>query len=129
MFILTSCSAFFNDISYVSPKVPTLYTVLSAGENATNPTVYGTDTNSFVLKHGEIVEIILNNDDSGRHPFHLHGQNFQVVHRSEENAGHYNASWTNITYPSVPMRRDTLLVYPQGNFVIRFPATNPGMPP
>ncbi|EGU75663.1 hypothetical protein FOPG_10736 [Fusarium oxysporum f. sp. conglutinans race 2 54008] len=119
--------AFFNDISYVSPKVPTLYTVLSTGENATNPTVYGTDTNSFVLKHGEIVEIVLNNDDSGRHPFHLHGQTFQVVHRSEENAGHYNASWTNITYPSVPMRRDTFLVYPQGNFVIRFPATNPGV--
>ena len=32
------------------PKVPTLLTVLSAGDAATNELVYGTNTNSFVLQ-------------------------------------------------------------------------------
>jgi iron transport multicopper oxidase len=64
---LTTLSAFFNDITYVSPKVPTLYTVLSTGSNATNPLIYGHDTNSFVLAQNQVVEIILNNDDPGKY--------------------------------------------------------------
>lgn len=68
----------------------------------------------------------MNNDDAGKHPFHLHGHNFQVVQRSEENAGHYDAS-NHTAFPPVPMRRDTLMVRPQGNFVIRFKADNPGV--
>jgi iron transport multicopper oxidase len=79
--------AFFNDITYVAPKVPTLYTVLSTGANATNPIIYGQNTNAFVLAQNQVVEIILNNDDPGKHPFHLHGHAFQVVARSEEEAG------------------------------------------
>jgi iron transport multicopper oxidase len=59
-------SAFFNDVTYVSPKVPTLYTVLSTGPNATNPTIYGSNTNAFVLAQNEVVEIVLNNDDPGK---------------------------------------------------------------
>ncbi|GAB7341808.1 hypothetical protein MBLNU457_g0135t2 [Dothideomycetes sp. NU457] len=119
-------TAAFNDISYVPPKVPTLYTVLSSGDNATNAAVYGTYTNSFVLNKDEIVEIVLNNDDAGRHPFHLHGHNFQVVQRAEDNAGHYDAS-NHTAFPPVPMRRDVLMVRPQSNFVIRFKADNPGV--
>ena len=42
--------AFFNNITYTTPKVPTLLTVLSAGDAATNELVYGTNTNSFVLQ-------------------------------------------------------------------------------
>lgn len=64
-------SAFFNDITYVSPKVPTLYTAMSAGELATNPAVYGYNTHSFVLGHNQVIEIVLNNLDPGKHPFHL----------------------------------------------------------
>lgn len=114
----------FNDISFVYPKVPVLYTALSAGELATNPTIYGKDSPAYVLGYGEIIDIVLNNDDTGRHPFHLHGHVFQVIHRSEEDAGHFNAS--GVTFPSVPMKRDTLVVQPSGNFVIRFKADNPG---
>ncbi|KAF2715781.1 multicopper oxidase [Pleomassaria siparia CBS 279.74] len=120
--------AFFNDVTYVSPKVPTLYTVLSTGPNATNPAIYGSNTNQIVLAAGEVVEIILNNDDPGKHPFHLHGHAFQVVYRSDEEAGAYDASVTpSSSFPSTPMRRDTLLVHPNGNIVIRFRADNPGV--
>lgn len=116
--------AFFNDVTYVEPKVPTLYTVLSSGDNATNPVIYGSNTNSFVLDKDEVVEIILNNNDPGKHPFHLHGHAFQAVVRSEEEAGNYVA---NETFPATPMRRDTILVRPNGNIVLRFKADNPGV--
>lgn len=59
--------AFFNDITYVGPKVPTLYSVLSTGANATNPVIYGSNTNSFVLGTNEIVEVVINNNDPGKH--------------------------------------------------------------
>jgi iron transport multicopper oxidase len=118
--------AFFNDVTYVSPKVPTLYSVLSTGDNATNPTIYGSNTNSFVLKANEVVEIILNNDDPGKHPFHLHGHAFQVVTRSEVDAGFYDPG--NVTaLPAIPMKRDTVLVRPNGYMALRFRADNAGV--
>ena len=55
-----SCrSAFFNNITYTRPKVPTLYTVLTAGELASNPAVYGEFTHSFVLERGQIVDLVV----------------------------------------------------------------------
>ncbi|WPH03356.1 Hypothetical protein R9X50_00623500 [Acrodontium crateriforme] len=118
--------AFFNDVTYTPPVVPTLYSVLSTGANANNASIYGDYTNSFVLEKDQIVEIILNNNDGGKHPFHLHGHNFQAVLRSEENAGNYDPS-NHSAFSAVPMRRDTFMVYPQSNFVVRFKADNPGV--
>ncbi|GAP88601.1 putative multicopper oxidase [Rosellinia necatrix] len=120
--------AFFNNISYKAPKVPSLYTALSAGELATDPSVYGTYTHSFVLEKNEVVQIVVNNLDSGRHPFHLHGHNFQALYRSEEEAGTFeDANVTEADFPAIPMRRDTLVLYPDGNIVLRFRADNPGI--
>ncbi|KAJ4991828.1 multicopper oxidase [Stagonosporopsis vannaccii] len=120
--------AFFNDITYVAPIVPTLYTTLSTGANATNPLIYGHDTNPFVLAQNQVVEIILNNDDPGKHPFHLHGHAFQVVARSEEEAGFFDPNNTTQTaFATTPMRRDTVLVRPNGHIVLRFQSNNPGI--
>lgn len=119
-------SAFFNDITYVTQKVPTLYTALSApADVVTNASIYGVNSNSFVLNHGEVVELVINNDDHGKHPFHLHAHNFQVVARADDDAGFYDP--TNVTFPQVPMRRDTILVRPSSNAVLRFRADNPGV--
>lgn len=120
-------SAFFDNITYKAPKVPSLYTALSAGEMATNPTVYGSFTHSFVLERGEIVQIIVNNLDTGRHPFHLHGHHFQAIYRSDEDAGTFeDSNPSESDYPTMPMRRDTFVLYPTGNIVLRFRADNPG---
>ncbi|EFY86743.1 putative multicopperoxidase [Metarhizium acridum CQMa 102] len=121
--------AFFNNITYAFPKVPTLYTALSAGEMANDPRVYGEYTHSFVLKKNEIVQIVVNNLDTGRHPFHLHGHNFQSIYRSNESAGTFadEGGETGKTFPKVPMRRDTIVVWPNGNIVLRFKADNPGV--
>lgn len=123
--------AFFNNISYKAPKVPTLLTVLSAGEAATNELIYGTNTNSFVLQGGDIVDIVLNNFDTGKHPFHLHGHVFQLIERheavgSKESAVTFNVS-DHAEWPEYPMIRDTVYVKPHSYMVLRFKADNPGV--
>lgn len=130
--------AFLNNISYTAPKVPTLYTVMSAGDLATDATVYGDFTHAMVLGHNDVVEIVLNNNDTGSHPFHLHGHNFQVLTRYPsygENFFEYADAEEPFPYdptnhsafPTYPARRDTLVLPPQGYFVIRFVADNPGV--
>ncbi|KAJ5246358.1 hypothetical protein N7468_001341 [Penicillium chermesinum] len=71
--------AFFNNISYTRPKVPTLYTVLSAGDLATDSTVYGEYTHPMVLGHNDVVEVVLNNGDSGRYLWNIHDQKKHTV--------------------------------------------------
>lgn len=122
--------AFFNNITYTTPKVPTLFSVMSAGELATNSKVYGEFTNTFVLNHMEVIQIVLNNVDSGVHPFHMHGHEFQLIHRSEayddDHPTPFNPKKDN-KFPAIPMRRDTVHVQPNGNMVLRFRADNPGV--
>jgi iron transport multicopper oxidase len=108
--------------------VPTLYTALTTGDEASNPVVYGEYTHSFVLEKDQIVQVVVNNLDSGRHPFHLHGHAFQALYRSEDEAGTFgDSNITEADFPATPMRRDTIVLYPDGNIVLRFQATNPGM--
>ncbi|QLQ80124.1 hypothetical protein HG537_0D01240 [Torulaspora globosa] len=121
--------AFFNNITYTAPKVPTLMTVLSGGDNVTDPYIYGTNTNTFVLQKDDIVEIVLNNYDNGTHPFHLHGHAFQTVVRDRafEDAPHPYDDSDHPEFPQYPMIRDVVYVNRQSNFVIRFKADNPGV--
>ena len=117
---------------------------MTTGEDATNPMVYGEYSNSFILGHNEIIEIVVNNHgksllrnflsnshscvDTGKHPFHLHGHNFQTIARSKSHAGEFTlGNSTQNSYPAIPMRRDTILVNPKGYVVFRFTADNPGV--
>lgn len=125
--------ATFNGKTFTPPKVPTLYTVLSSDDNiTTNDLIYGSNTNSFILQDDEIVEIVLNNLDTGKHPFHMHGHIFQLISRfnseDEDNPLLFdpeNSSYTN--YPEYPMMRDTVEVEANGFIVLRFKANNPGV--
>ena len=40
--------------------------------------MYGQVT-PFVVKHGEVVEIMINNHPNNLHPWHLHGRHLQVL--------------------------------------------------
>ena len=121
--------AFFNNLTWTAPVVPTLYTVLSAPPSMLNDArIYGSNTNTYVLPHMAVVELILNNHDPGKHPFHLHGHAFQTIIRSDEEVGDYDPN--NVTdqdFPATPMRRDTILMRPNGHAVLRFQADNPGV--
>lgn len=119
--------AFFNNITYTTPKVPIIGTVLSAGEFATNSYIYG-NTHSIVLQKDEIVDIVLNNHDPGRHPFHLHGHVFQLISRGaalEIEIVDFDPA--KAIFPQYPMSRDTVYVNPQSYIVMRFKADNPGV--
>ena len=116
--------AYFNGITYVPQKVPTLYTALTAPDAVLNDAkIYGRGANPFVLPFGAIVEITVDNHDSRAHPFHLHGHNFQVVSRA---SGGRNFPGHNAPAP-FPMRRDTVVVYAEASATIRFRADNPGI--
>lgn len=122
--------AFFNNISYVTQKVPIIGTVLSAGEYATNSYIYG-NVNAFVLQKDDIIDIRLNNLDTGKHPFHLHGHTFQLIERGAavpDTMSPVSFNPDNHTaYPEYPMIRDTVYVNPQSYIVLRFKADNPGV--
>ena len=121
--------AFFNDITFVRPKVPTIYTVKTSGNLSSDPTIYGYNTHTYVLQHNQVIEIVLNNHDPGKHPFHLHGHAFQVIARGDDESGDWDAELVrngSVTFPRIPMRRDTLLVRPNGHIVMRFRSDNPG---
>jgi len=114
-----------NNITYTEPKVPSLYTALSVGNDATDPIVYGYAANAQVLSYYDTVEVVVNNFDTGGHPLHLHGHNFQIVQRSAINAGVYGG--TPINPPSTPIRRDVVKVNAGGYVTFRFIANNPGV--
>lgn len=130
--------AFFNDITYTAPKVPSLYTVMSSGDQAENVEIYGQNTHTVVLKRNDIVQVIVNNADSGAHPFHLHGHHFQVIDRAPTYGLDFFALADNVDpspydpnnhtdFPTYPARRDTVVVPPMGYVVLRFVADNPGV--
>ncbi|KAE8447937.1 hypothetical protein EG329_010009 [Mollisiaceae sp. DMI_Dod_QoI] len=116
--------AYFNNITYVPQKVPTLFTAFSTGSSNTNPLVYGA-VNPFVVNRGDIVQIVVNNQDAAIHPFHLHGHQFQVCERPASGKGVYTGKGRN--FPAVPPKRDTVAVNANSYAVIRFQAENPGV--
>lgn len=130
--------AFFNNITHTAPEVPTLYTVLSSGEFSTGATIYGEYTNPQILKHLDVIEVILNNNDTGSHPFHLHGQNFQVISRTPSFGEDFYSYKTlpqpvpynpdsHTAFPKFPICRDVIVPPPHGSVVLRFVADNPGV--
>lgn len=120
--------AFFNNITYVSPKVPTLLTALSAPDDLVNDArIYGSNTNAFVLKKDDVIEVVINNEDDNKHPMHMHGHQFQVVARSDtfEEPVHYDPEKDELA--EYPLVRDTVYVAGNGYLVLRFVADNPGI--
>ncbi|KAF7722838.1 hypothetical protein EC973_002640 [Apophysomyces ossiformis] len=115
----------FNEIPYLSPKVPTLNTLFSMGNLSNNIDVYGPQSMAYILKHLDMVEIVLNNLDDGDHPFHLHGHVFQIVARGD---GIYTGNRSEVQWVlDNPTSRDTVLVPGNGYTIIRFRADNPGV--
>ncbi|KGO77348.1 Multicopper oxidase, type 2 [Penicillium italicum] len=114
-----------NNKTYIGPKVPSLYTANTVGpEFASNPDVYG-QVNPFVVKHNDIIEIVINNHHNNLHPWHLHGHQFQVLQRTPVDGGYYTGLSSNVS--ATPIRRDTIMVQNHGHTVIRFRADNPGV--
>ncbi|KAJ2982616.1 hypothetical protein NUW58_g6404 [Xylaria curta] len=115
--------ACFNGKTFIDQKVPTLYSVVSLGDNNTETSAYG-QVNAITIGYGDVLEIIINNHDSAIHPFHLHGHQFQIIERPKSNTG----NWTRTKLvPDTPVRRDTVAVFANSYAVLRIKANNPGV--
>lgn len=58
-----------NNISYVGPNTPSLMTMLSMGEDALNPVVYGPQTAQHLLTKNDVMDLMVINFDANAHPF------------------------------------------------------------
>jgi iron transport multicopper oxidase len=101
---------------------------LTTAEDAANPEVYG-QVNPYVLKHGEIVEIVINNLNTNLHPWHMHGHQFQLIDRPDPGWGKFNGTFRPGFPHKSPVLRDTIMVQDDSWAVIRFRADNPGVWP
>ncbi|KAF8067721.1 Fet3 protein [Lyophyllum atratum] len=118
--------AMFNQITYNPPLVPTVFSALSLGSNATVAEAYG--PLSFVVDHLDVIDIVIKNGDAGKHPFHLHGHKYQIVGRSED----YTSDDPALNPPIVegqanPIRRDTVQIPSMHSATLRIVADNPGV--
>ncbi|KAE9369327.1 multicopper oxidase [Stipitochalara longipes BDJ] len=117
--------ATINNQTYVPPIVPSLYTALSApASDVMNKLIYGIGSNPFVVSYGEIVEVVINNFDTGSHPWHMHGHQFQVVYHGDENTTMWDETQE---LSQTPVRRDVMMVNTNSSTVWRFKANNPGV--
>jgi FtsP/CotA-like multicopper oxidase with cupredoxin domain len=80
-------------------------------------------TTQLSVKSGEMVRLILNDDSRMNHPFHLHGNSFQVLGLSNPGAGNYSGQRLKTMNP---IRKDNLDIPRQGWAAIQWKADNPG---
>lgn len=121
--------ASFNNISWVPALTPALNTMTSMGALAANASVYGPASSAFVYKHLDMVEVTIYNWDAGNHPFHMHGKQVAVVHKSMDVTSDdpaINPPYDPSKVYDAPMRRDTIMVPSTGSATLRFRADNPG---
>ncbi|KAJ2840284.1 ferroxidase fet3, partial [Coemansia sp. 'formosensis'] len=119
----------FNNITYALPMTPTLYTVLSMGTMAMDEQVYGPQAHAIVLKHNEVIELVVHNPEDALHPLHLHGHMFQITkYRPTKPSTSTNVTVIPVLKNSgVPVKRDTVLILPSQYVKLRFRADNPGV--
>ena len=116
-----------NDITYLPQRVPSLYTALTVGNYSTDPAVYGVNANPFVLKYGEIIELVVNNQHENLHPMHLHGHQYQILQRGFPDTGGIWDGTYDANVSAYPVRRDTVMLNKNSSSVWRFKADNPGV--
>ncbi|CCO27193.1 hypothetical protein BN14_01228 [Rhizoctonia solani AG-1 IB] len=115
----------FNNATWNVPIVPSTISALTMGEDASVASVYGPNTE--VLEYGEIVQMTVVNWDDGKHPFHLHGHKFAVMHRSDDVTSDdptINPPFDN--NQANPIWRDTVQIEGGGSVTLRWQADNPG---
>ncbi|KAJ2357593.1 ferroxidase fet3 [Coemansia erecta] len=116
----------FNNITFRSPQVPTLFTALTTGALAMDPRVYGPQTNAVVLQYGEVVEMTINSFNAMPHPIHRHGVPFQVVAYGPASSPFpAPAGFDSIpvrTSSQTPLRRDTVSIPEYSYVTVRFVA-------
>ncbi|CAE7080286.1 unnamed protein product [Rhizoctonia solani] len=117
--------AMFNNVTWNTPIVPSTISALTMGEDASVQNVYGPNTQ--VVQYGDIIQMTVINWDEGKHPFHLHGHKFAIMHRSDDVTSDdpaINPPFDN--NQANPIWRDTVQIEAGGSVTLRWQADNPG---
>ncbi|KAG0702905.1 laccase [Suillus ampliporus] len=106
---------YINGFAFNPPSVPVLLQILSGAQNATDLLPHGS---VYALETNKVVELtMINGENFGPHPIHLHGHSFDVV----QSTGNSSFNYFN------PVRRDVVAVGPQDQqMVIRWVTDNSG---
>ena len=114
---------FFNDVSFQPPDTPSLLSRLLGNPSGVGvapnaaPGTAGWNVQNYTL--GQVVDVIINNHDSGQHPIHLHGSWFTVMAQGAEGDGDYSGQ------PLRPLvLRDTHTLPALSYIVLRVPVFN-----
>ncbi|KAF8327832.1 laccase [Amanita rubescens] len=115
VFNATTTTFFINGATFATPSVPVLLQILSGAKTAQELLPAGS---VYVLPRNKSVEVSIPGGAPGSpHPFHLHGQNFNVV----RSAGNSSYNYVN------PVSRDVVSTGVSGdNVTFRFNTDNPG---
>jgi iron transport multicopper oxidase len=117
----------YQNVTFSPPKTPTIFTAMSMGDAASDPAIYGAQSNVLSYKHNQMVQLTVFNWDAGFHPFHLHGHHFQVIEKSfDVTSDDRVINPEMIDVQENPARRDTITIPPSGKVVLRWRADNPG---
>lgn len=57
-----------NRVPFIKPLTPVLFSELTTKELANDHRIYGPQTNAYITKHLEFVELVVNNFDEDAHP-------------------------------------------------------------
>ncbi|ODM98419.1 Laccase-2 [Orchesella cincta] len=115
--------AYMNGVSYNSEEsqIPVIF------RSILNLPVPQSFNPQYIPELQRVIQVVINNDNDGAHPWHLHGHTFWVMATGEENDGPYNPaihSWKlNVNNG---LRRDTTHTPRRSWTVIRFDTGNPG---
>jgi iron transport multicopper oxidase len=86
--------------------------------------------NPHFIKHGEVIDLIINNCNDSEIPLHLHGHNFYVVYQGHRNSKEFITDVKQqykFKYDHHATKRDTVNVNANSSLVLRFIADNPGI--
>jgi iron transport multicopper oxidase len=83
------------------------------------PMIQSDENRHYLVPYQAVLDIFLNNTDTGEHPFHLHGHNFWILATSDYPEAEF-------LYAGDYIQRDVVSIPATGWAKIRFVADNPG---
>jgi iron transport multicopper oxidase len=137
--------AYLNNLSFsmnsmgVQYGMPELYAFVLQSANGTatevalnasgpGPVIHSDNLLRFYIPDNAIVDVFIINTDSGDHPFHLHGHNFQVLATSDcpQAKAAFSPNYLRRDTVSVPLMRNQSDPNTVGWVWLRLTASNPG---
>nr|XP_018261757.1 uncharacterized protein I303_06200 [Kwoniella dejecticola CBS 10117]OBR83915.1 hypothetical protein I303_06200 [Kwoniella dejecticola CBS 10117] len=113
----------FNNISFQNKQWDPILPQIIDNGNYTNENVA-----QVTFDQDGYVDLILNNLDGGiDHPYHLHGNEFQLIKRGDGNLTVEEAQAMDLTNITNPLRRDTIFIPGNAYAILRIRTDNPGV--